>query len=256
MALFLDGPASSIDDLVDEDSGLLDSAQSAGVNVTAKLRLAMGELQSEITTWLTRPQAVAGPAWMRMPGIGQVVVTPELARWERMQALAMVYRDGYFNQLVDRYQAKWDEYARLARFAREQFVASGIGLVGNPLTKAPLPMLGSVTSPQQQAGGTFYASVAWVNAAGQEGAASDASSFTVPDANLLTVAAMGAPANAVGFNVYVGSLLALRELQNDVALAVDGTLTFVPGVVTGGRLAGTGQAPDYVRPLVRTMLRG
>lgn len=256
MALFLDGPASTIDDLVDEDSGLLDTAQSVGVNVTAKLRLAMGELQAELSNWLARPQSVTGPPWIQAPGIGQVVVTAELARWEKMQTLAMVYRDAYFNQLVDRYQAKWDEYARLTRYAREQFVANGIGLVGNPLPKAPLPMLGTTTAPQQQAGGTFYARVAWVNVAGQEGAASDASSFTVPAANLLTVAATMPPANAIGFNVYVGMLLNLTELQNDAVLAPGGVFTYVPGAVTGGRLSGTGQPPDYVKPLVRSMLRG
>ena len=37
MALFLDGPAVTIDDLIAEDSGLLATAQTVGINVTAKL---------------------------------------------------------------------------------------------------------------------------------------------------------------------------------------------------------------------------
>ena len=50
MALFTDGPACTIDDLIDEDSGLLDTAQTVGINVTAKLKLAMSEVQSELNT--------------------------------------------------------------------------------------------------------------------------------------------------------------------------------------------------------------
>ena len=49
------------------------------------------------------------------------------------------------------------------------FIASGIGLVSDPVQQAAPPVL--ATTPGPQGGGTFYASVAWVNAAGQEGAA-------------------------------------------------------------------------------------
>jgi hypothetical protein len=256
MALFVDGPACTIDDLVDEDSGLLDVAHTIGINVATKLRLAMGELRSEIETWLTRPQAVTGPLWVQAPRIGQVVVTPEMARWEKMQALALVYQDAYFNQLIDRYQAKWDEYTKLARFARNQFVANGVGLVTDPVPKASMPVLGTVTAAPQQTGGFFYACVAWINAGGQEGAASDAASVTISPGNLMTVAAVDAPVNAVGFNVYAGTVLAALQRQNDVALPTGGTYLYVPGMVTGGQAAGAGQTPDYTKRLVRTMLRG
>ena len=54
--------------------------------------------------------------------------------------------------------------------ASESFIASGLGLVSDPVVQAAPPVLS--TTPGPQSGGTFYASVAWVNAAGQEGAAS------------------------------------------------------------------------------------
>ena len=94
-----------------------------------------------------------------------------------------------------------------------------------------------------------------MNAAGQEGAASDASSITVPDGNLMTVAAANPPANAVGFNVYAGPALDAMFRQNNVLLPVGATYTYVPGQVTQGPLPGKGQTPDFVRPLVRTLLR-
>ncbi len=256
MALFLDGPACTIDDLTDEDSGLLDTAQTAGINVSTKLELAMSELQSAIEAWLSRPQPVTRPAGVGTARISQVAVTPELARWEKMMTLSLIYRDAYFTQLVDRYQFRWDEYAKLSRSAREQFLAKGVGIVNDPLPKAVMPTLGSVPATTQQTGGTFYASVAWVNGTGQEGAPSDVSSADVEVGNLLTVAAVEAPRNAVGFNVYAGTQLDALQQQNQVPLSGGGVFIFIPGASTGGKLSGTGQRPDYVKPLVRTILRG
>jgi hypothetical protein len=186
--------------------------------------------------------------------IEQIVVTAPLKRWETMHALALVYRDAYFSQLVDRYQAKWQEYALLAGGALESFIASGLGLMSDPIHRARPPVLSSVTGPQ--GGGTFYARVSWVNAAGQEGAASVASSITISDGNLMTAAAVNAPKNAVGFWLYAGTAPNSMFRQNDVVLPVGVTYTYIPGQVTEGPLPGSGQKPDFVRPLARTQLRG
>jgi hypothetical protein len=173
-----------------------------------------------------------------------------------MMTLSLIYRDAYFTQLVDRYQLKWDEYARLARFAREQFLAAGAGIVNDPLPKAAMPELGSVPATTEQAGGTFYASITWVNSAGQESSPSDASSAGVAAGNLLTVAVTEAPANVIGFNVYAGTQLDSLQQQNQIPLPAAGVFTFIPGTSMDGKLAGEGQRPDYIRPLVRTILRG
>lgn len=254
MALFVDGPVSTIDDLTHQDSGLLDVAETCGIDATTKLWLAHEELETDLQLWLDRPrptlELVFGPV-LRME---QVVVTPALKRWGIMQALSMFYRDAYFSQLVDRYQARWDEYSRLTRDAYERFVASGLGLVMSPVRKAAIPALSTVAGPQQ--GGTFYASVSWVNTAGQEGAASEAASVTVADNNLMTVSAVNAPASAAGFNVYAGSSLNGIVVQNNVLLAPGASFTYVPGFTTHGRGPGLGQRPDVVRPLARTLLRG
>lgn len=256
MALFTDGPACTIDEMTAEDSGLLATAEAVGINVTQKLWLALSELQTELEMWLARPQPTLGPPWMKPPTIDQVVVTRELARWEKMQALSMVYRDAYFSQLVDRYQGKWDEYAQLTRYARDQFVVRGIGLVTDPMPKAALPVLGAESVQSHQTGGMFYACVTWVNAAGQEGAASDAGSISVPTNNVLTVMASEGPANAIGFNVYAGTVPSMMTLQTQVPLAAGSTFIDIPGQYSSSRIAGNGQKPDYVRALPRTLLRG
>jgi hypothetical protein len=254
MALFVDGPASSVDDLRDQDAGLLDVALTCDINVTTKLRLAHEEIESELALWLLK----ARPTFY-VPGfpgirIEQVVVTPTLRRWEAMHALTLVYRDAYFTQLVDRYQSKWQEYGKLARDVRETFVSTGMGIVTDPLPVANAPLLSSSAAPQT--GGTFYASVAWINAAGQEGCASVASSLVVPDAHLMVVNALSAPANAVGYRVYAGASLDALLQQNPVPLPVGTAFRFVPGLVTSGRMQGSGQVPDFVRPMPRTWLRG
>jgi hypothetical protein len=255
MALFLDGPAVGIDDLINEDSGLLDTALTVGINVTAKLQLAWCEVQSELDTLLLRLQSAAAIGLILPPSIAQVIATPELARWEKMQALAMVYRDAAYTQLIDRYKNKWDMFIKLTQAARDQFIANGIGLVNSPLPIAALPVLGTV-SATAQAGGTFYACVTWLNAAGQEGSPSAAASIVVSTGSTVTVMASGAPANAVGFNVYVGTVLAMMTLQNSDALPIGETFTCTPGASASSRLPGTGQVPDYVKALPATIMRG
>jgi hypothetical protein len=254
MALFVDGPASTIEDLADQDAGLLPVAETTGINVSAKLRLAKEEIETDLDLWLIKPRPTMEMLWGPVLRVEQIVVTAPLKRWETMHALALVYRDAYFSQLVDRYQAKWQEYSMLATAARESFIASGLGLVSDPIHHAQPPVLSSVTGPQS--GGVFYASASWVNAAGQEGAASVASSITISDGNLMTATVANAPANVVGFRVYAGTALNSMLRQNDVVLPVGLTYTYIPGQVTQGPLPGNGQRPDFVRPLARTLMRG
>jgi hypothetical protein len=255
MALFVDGPVCTIEDLTDQDSGLLGIAQTNGINVATKLRLAQEEIGTELQLWLDKPKPSAGMLWgppaLR---VGQIVATAPLRRWETMRSLALVYRDAYFSQLVDRYQAKWQEFNKLAGDARESFIAIGMGVVADPLPQARPPLLAG--SPAPQSGGTFYASVAWVNAAGQEGAASAASSILITDGNLMTVTAVDPPKNAAGFNIYGGTDPYATTLQNEAALPVGVTYLYVPGHALQGRRPGAGQAPDFIHPMVRTWSRG
>ena len=254
MALFVDGPACTIEDLVDQDSGLPGVAQTTGINVSSKLRLAQEEIKTDLQLWLLKPRPTLEMLWGPVLRIEQVVVTAPLKRWEAMHTLALVYRDAYFSQLVDRYQAKWQEFATLARGAGDSFVASGLGLVSDPIRRPQPPALASIAGPQ--GGGVYYASVAWVNTAGQESAGSVASSVTIADGNLMTVSAVNPPANATGFWVYAGTTLDGMLRQNDVALPIGLTYSYIPGEVTQGPLPGIGQKPDFVRPLARMLLRG
>ena len=253
MALFVDGPTQTVDSLRDHDSGLLDVAAGAGINVTTKIRLAHKEIEGELRYRFERPRS-----WMfESPGVfslEQVVVGDTIRRWEAMLSLAKVYEDAYFTQLVDRYQAKAQQFVVYSRVAFENFLSAGVGLVSDPVRQASAPTLGSVTGPQK--GGSFYASVAWVNARGQEGAASVATSGTVADGHLMTISATGLPPNLAGFNVYVGSQLDGLTLQNTVPVLPGALFTYIPGWSTNGRPPSVGQVAEYTRAIPRSILRG
>jgi hypothetical protein len=254
MALFVDGPASTIDDLTDQDSGLLEVAQSNGVNLSTKLRLATEEIRADLELWLLKPRPTIGEIWSPALRVEQIVVNAELRRWQTMHTLALVYRDVYFTQVVDRYQAKWQGYVDLARGARESFLAGGLPAVNDPIHRAAPPVLIATTGAGSA--GIFYASVAWANATGQLGAASEVSSMTLTDENAMGVAAVNPPANATGFVVYAGAALSAMVQQTPTPLQVNGSFDFVPGAITSGPLPGAGQKPDFVRPVARTILRG
>src|SRR5689334_3245612 len=96
MALFIDGPISTIDDLTAQDTQLNDVASTEGIDATKKLELAQEELEIELTSLLG--------------DVSGVIVTPALRLWHTYRALTLVYSDAYYSQLNDRYKGKRDEY--------------------------------------------------------------------------------------------------------------------------------------------------
>jgi hypothetical protein len=64
MALFTDGPVSTIDDLSAQDSQLADVALAENIDVTRKLSLAQDELTLELTTLLTRSSFAGQSLWL------------------------------------------------------------------------------------------------------------------------------------------------------------------------------------------------
>src|SRR6185369_8888666 len=98
MALFTDGPVSSILDLTARDTQLLNVAVAEGIDVTQKLALAQDELALELGALLSR--ASAGESlWAPQPDIGSVVVTPPLKLWHTLRTLELFYADAYCSQL-------------------------------------------------------------------------------------------------------------------------------------------------------------
>jgi hypothetical protein len=70
------------------------------------------------------------------------------------------------------------------------------------------------------------------------------------------VQAGAVPANVKGWNVYVGTTPQRLTRQNDSPLGVDVPWTQPNALAADGRLAGSGQLPDYLLPVPRAIQRG
>lgn len=252
--LLSDGNPNTSTDLQVYEMAILDVAHTEGIDLDVKLTLATEEISEDVLdilldhAWTLYPEATT----RRAKDVTDVVVTAPMKRWHALHTLAVVYRDAFNNQLNDRYLAKWQEYGRLAKDARERTLKLGIGQSLNPVPQAEAPVLGFVSGAG--AGGTFYVQVAWVSATGQEGTPCEVTATGLDQGTNLTVQAVNPPATATGYNVYAGSSETGLALQNSVPVAVGQIFEMADSGLVAGRAPGAGQTPDvYIvgGPLVR-----
>jgi hypothetical protein len=243
MALFTDGPISSIGDLQGHDTQILEVANVEGIDVTRKLVLAQEEVSVELTSLL---QKVAPGT-----GIERVVVTSPLKLWHTYRTLEMVYRDAYHSQLNDRYAGRRDEYHEMAKWARDKAIQNGVGMAADPIPQAATPSVQTVGGGL--ADGTYYVGMSWTNATGEEGACSIPAVITTTGSSF-EVRHGSAPANAAGWHVYVGSGPQALLRQNASVLEVGAVWT--ENSISIGPAAVSGQKPGYVQAIARLIERG
>jgi hypothetical protein len=258
MALFTDGPVSSIEDLTARDSQLLTTASVEGIDVTQKLVLAQDEIALELSALLTRLSYIGQLFWVPpQPNIGSVVVTPALKLWHTLRTLELVYSDAYNSQLNDRYAGKRDQFGEMAKWAYDKLVDAGIGIASYPLPQAAAPQVATaVAAPPgvQLPDGTYYVTMAWTNSQSEEGACAVPTTITT-SACTLTIQPGTAPQNATGWNLYVGTSPDNLSLANDTPIAA-GESWLQPGTLAAGRAPCSGQSPSYVKPVPRMIQRG
>jgi hypothetical protein len=259
MALFTDGPASSMEDLTAQDSQLLDVASVEGIDLTQKQALAQEELALELNALLTR-LSPADQLFRHAPdsNLGSVVVTPALKLWHTFRSLEMVYSDAYNSQLNDRYAGKRDQFHTSAKWAYEMLVAAGIGVASVPVPRAAIPTVTAAAAPPPGIplpDGTYYVTVAWVNAGGEDGASAVPATIATTGSTLLVEPAGAPPKTAAGWNVYVGTGPDSMALQNGSPIAI-GQTWLQPAAVAAGRPPGPGQRPSYLKPVPRAIQRG
>ena len=260
MALFTDSAVTGIEDLRGHDSQILNVATVEGIDVTRKLALAQEELTVEIAGLLDQMRTPVGIYEVAgllgglngTPTVRQVVVTPPLKLWHVFRTLEMVYADAYNSQLNDRYGGKRDEYHEMAKWAYNKVVQSGLGIVMDPVEQAATPVV--VPLAGGLADGSYYAAVAWTNAAGEEGASSIPAVIQVSGSSFAVETTV--PANVKGWNVYCGTSQTTMTIQN-VSTMTRGQAWVQPDTLsTTGRPAGSGQKPTYRLPVPRTIQRG
>jgi hypothetical protein len=248
-----------MEDLTAQDSQLLDVASVEAIDVTQKLALAQDELALELNALLTRLSYVDQLFWLApQPNLGSVVVTPALKLWHAFRSLEMVYSDAYFSQLNDRYAGKRDQFHLRAGWAYETLVAAGIGVASVPVPRAAIPAVTAAAAPSPGTplpDGTYYATVAWVNAAGEEGACAIPATIATSGSSLLVQPAGAPPKTAAGWNVYVGIGPDSMALQNGSPIAI-GQTWLQPVALAPGRSPGPGQSPSFLKPVPRVIQRG
>ena len=255
MALFSDGPPSTIEDLTQQDSYLLSVAGVEGINVTNKLQLAYNEVSVAVTVIFNREASIYDPVLGQAPlDVYHLSVTPPLKLWHTFKSLELVYRDAYYNQLSDRYQGKWKQFEQLAREYRLGFIDTGAGIVVDPL---PMPAAPVITlEPASQAGGIAYLTVTFVNAEEEESSPATTVQQGVPDGSVILAGAPTWPSNAVGWNLYGGMAPTSMTLQNSAPLVLGAAFQFVLPGSSGGQAPGTGQVANVTRDLPRRIMRG
>jgi hypothetical protein len=242
MALFVDGPLATLEDLAGYDSSVLTVASTEGIDVTVKLALSQAAIAEELETLLPNEP------------IERVVVTAALKSFHICSALERVYSDAYNSQLNDRYEGRWRHYRELRREGWKKLLETGVGLVEQPMPKAGNPEVSSV--PGDGEGGTLYVRMAWVNGRGEEGQASEAVDWTGSQTQRLAVRAMGTPRGANGWNVYAGYSPHETVRQNGEPLAPEAVWIQDAPVREDGPLPGPGQTANYLRAVPRLLRRG
>ena len=254
MALFTDGPISSIEDLTAQDSQLSNVASVEGIDVTQKIFIAQEQVAMDLLTALNRLGYVDQLFWQApQPTLDRVVVTPPLKLWHTARSLELVYGDAYNSQLNDRYAGKRDQFHVLAKWAYEKLIEIGVGIAAQPVPRAAIPTV--TPFPGALADGLYYVTIAWVNAGGEEGAAATETAIGTTSSTFL-VGTATAPRAAAGWNVYAGAAPDTMFGQNTSLLTLGQTWEQPAVLVQTGVLPGKGQNPTYLRPLPRVLQRG
>ena len=256
MPLFVDGPPSSLQDLCDEDSSLLDVCRTEQIDASKKLRNAYVQISSDLECCFAQQHEL--PIWHNIDPrlkLNQVVITTSLRSWHVYLTLSLVYRDAYFGQLNDRFQAKWNEYRKLSETAKVRLREVGVGLVLDPLRKPASPAL--IATPANEVGGLYYFSACLVNAKNEESEPSAVASIQLSNGYAVDVQLASQHSTAIGWNIYAGASPTAIYRQNALPIDLDTDWIYYPSMPgPDHRIPDSGQKPHFYRALPRRLERG
>jgi hypothetical protein len=259
MALFTDTAVITMSDLLAFEGSLAQVVSTHQISVDTKISLALGAISDRLMPWLLNLGA-SDPQWLgrQRLGLSTVVVTPTLRRWMCLESLSRIFAEAYNQQLNTRYQGKWKEYQQEAANTANLFSSGGVGIVYNPLPRPAMPLI-SVQSGNLPAQAIFV-QTCWVDAGGSESALS-LENATVLTANsdiavAMAEGALGAPAAAMGWNVYAGGQSNDVTKQNAQPLAIGSTWELPASGLQIGSPGTGGQIPAFYVPLVKQIRRG
>ncbi len=259
MALFTDTAAITIDDLLSFEGSLVQVVSSHQISVDIKISLALDAISDKLMIWLLNVGASDPQSLSRQSlGLSTVVVTPALKRWICLESLSRIFAEAYNSQLNTRYQGKWKAYEQQAANAANLFSVGAVGIVYNPLPRPAMPLI-SVQSGNLPAQAIFV-QTCWVDADGNESALSPENATVLAANSNIAVAmaegALGAPAAAVGWNVYEGGQSDALTKQNAQVLAIGSTWELPASGFQIGSTGSGGQIPSFYITLSKQIRRG
>jgi hypothetical protein len=254
MAMLLDGPPSTIEDLCARDSDLANVSVSEGINLTAKLQLAAADIGMAVESMLRSMLPSYGTILHCFPALRNIAVTPQLKLWHTYAALRLVYQDLYFSRLNDRYQAKMQLYSEEEAKTVDDLRTIGLGVVYDPLPQALAPDIGTVQTTDPS--GTMYVAVTFVNQRDEQGLMSVPIEVDTQDNSAAVVSIVALADNAVGWNLYAGLSPDALTRQNSQTLDPTASVSLAPGRLSTGQKPGSGQRANRLYPVPRRILRG
>lgn len=252
MALFTDGPISTTEDLRAYESSILEVAHSEGIDLTIKLAIAKREVGLMLMKFLSDESGASAP--LGGYEIEQVVVNDGVRQWHSLHTLSLSFRDAHHNQINDRYEKKWRAYEEQSRLSRELLYATGVGIATTVVPGGTAPQVSAISGVVPS--GMYQFATTWVNAQGQEGAASPPAPFRSQNGDAAVLAHGAAPAVVTGWHVYGALEGQPLQRQTTTPVAIGSTWTMGPDGIQPGTAAPDGQEPNIVLRKTRVHLRG
>lgn len=245
MALVADTGWASIEELAREDCGILDLSDREGIDLEAKVSLAMEQTREQIDAFLRRNSTHR---------VGNAVATWSVRRWVTFAALSACYRDAYSTQVNDRYGAKWRAYDDAAKAAEQLSYELGIGVVQQPLRKPPAPQVEVVAGSHPEA--TYWLAVTLTGQNGEESAAGESCRVSGGSGHGLRVSCPLPEPWVSGWSLYAGSGPGELMLQVPTPLPVSVAWELPVEGIQAGRSPGEGQTAEVMIEPRRRLRRG
>lgn len=249
MALLADGSAPSMEEIQRYEAGIIEWANTEGIDLGAKATIARDQIVSELVELLDRNPGASGHGVT-----GRIVLTEPLRRWLVMGTLAAAYGDARLSQVSERYAAKWKDYRREASEAKQWLIRAGIGLASSPMPKPAAPLV--ETTAGSAAAGTYFFRYTWSGSNGQQSEPSDPGVATLAGSGGLRVSPGAPPPNATGWNIFAGYVESDLSLQNTIPLALGSAWEWQTGELADGPGPGAGQPPDSMVRVPNILPRG
>lgn len=242
MALLKDQPISCLSEWMAYDTKLSILSEQESTSIEAKSRLAQNEIETQVTSFLLRQSGLGDNAARQL--LNRVVVTEALTRWHSLLTLSLFYVDlaALQSSTLHRDQARYYEFR--AESAREQLFDTGIGIVNNPVPKAPVPTL--VISNGNNPHRFLRARARYVDIDGAVGAVSDEFLIDMTDGQDYQLSIATLPQRVAGWHLFVGETSEKLTQATTMPVTAAAVISITPDLPAPGAplLDRAAQQPD------------